>query len=68
MGTGAPLELARHQLTKHHDSSNKENMAQLNPSIFLRKRLRENDHKTRRPLNRIPAVRGGSRAQTRKAT
>jgi hypothetical protein len=40
MGTGAPLELARHQLTEHHDSFNEENMAQLNPSILLRKRLR----------------------------
>jgi hypothetical protein len=46
MGTEAPLELTHWQLAEHHGSSNKENMAWLNPFVFSKKRVRENNHNT----------------------
>jgi hypothetical protein len=40
-------------------------MAWLSPSVLSKKRLRDNDHKTDRPLDRTPATRRGSGARTR---
>ena len=36
-------------------------MARLSPSIFIKKRLREDDHKDELTLDRTPASGGGSR-------
>jgi hypothetical protein len=43
-------------------------MAQLNPSIFPKETLEENDRKMSRPLDQAPAVHGGLGATTSKET
>ena len=61
-GTGAPLELTRWQLTEHHDSSNEDNMARLNPSVLSNGCLRGNEQKTIRLPIESPTTSRGSGA------
>jgi hypothetical protein len=43
-------------------------MARLNPSVFSRKHLRENDHKMSQPLDQTPTTSGRLGSWTRKET
>ena len=56
------------QLTEHRAPYSEESTAQLSPSVLANGRVRDDDHKTNRLLDRTPATRGGSGAGNRKET